>query len=189
MMWVALTIMTMQKAFLASPGDCRQHPLLMVWVAAPTVAMMAYLQLMYGGAPTFDFFAKTLYFIAVSSLCIVGWGFIRGYLGSCCFALTEHAYVFPLVALALATLQYHAYERGSFTQAMALGSVALAMAVILIVSMHTLMALAKGGVFRDPRCQTPLLAVTLYDEALANYLRRWAGCKGSQFRVWGYSEG
>lgn len=69
---------------------------------------------------------------------------MRGYMGACCFAVTEWAYVFPMIALSMATMSYHAYERGALTQAMCFIFIAISTSLLLVVGFHTLMAVAKG---------------------------------------------
>ncbi|GBF95965.1 hypothetical protein Rsub_08088 [Raphidocelis subcapitata] len=174
-MLVVLLVLTWQKAMVNHILDCRQHPMLYIWVAAPSVACSAYLSLRSAaqGAPyAFDFFARILLFCALSTWLFLGWGFVRKFFGSCCFAMTEWAYGFPFVALAIALLNYHESIKGAFTEGLAYLALAWATLNIFLIGCHTLTGILRGGVFRDPGDWGPALAVQAIDEALIAYLEK-----------------
>ncbi|KAK9807776.1 hypothetical protein WJX72_008899 [[Myrmecia] bisecta] len=176
--WGVLFTLTFYKGLVGANVDERTRPLMWIWVAAPAVAVPAYLALegppLASGASAFDFFAKLFYFFALSLACVLAWGCLRGFFGRTRpFDMSaDWVYAFALDALAIAAMLYSGAVRGGFTQGMAYTALGVASWVNTLLVLHSLAAILGGGVYVADNKWGPASFMKLIHEALREFMPR-----------------
>ncbi|ERN04571.1 S-type anion channel SLAH2 [Amborella trichopoda] len=116
------------------------HPVFFLFVAAPSVASMAWAKIQ----GDFDYFSKIIYFIALflyGSLA-VRLNFFRGFR----FSLAWWAYTFPMTGAAVATIRYSDKVHHPLTQSL---SIILSLVASLVVTALLLTTLFHGFILSD----------------------------------------
>jgi len=141
--WGVLLTLVMNRLIFHDPIPGRLFPTMVILIAPPSVAFVAYVK-MTGGVV--DGFARTLlyvgYFFAVLVLAELP------KLAKLPFALSWWALSFPLAALAIASFLFARLEHTMFHQVVA--SVVLALLVVLVIGLavRTLMGVVRGEICR-----------------------------------------
>ncbi|XP_004343597.2 hypothetical protein CAOG_07723 [Capsaspora owczarzaki ATCC 30864] len=143
LMYIALFTLTLQRAMFGQPIEDRMRPLTFIWVAAPAVAFVAYLQL----SGTFDMFARFLFFDMLVTFFVLTWCFFSSYYGRNLFEVGYWAYVFPLDTVALATVVYWAQFHTNLTLAMATIALILVNTAAVVVLANTFASLLRRRLF------------------------------------------
>lgn len=170
MMWTTLFFLMLSKRIRLPSVECRMHYQYYGFVAAPAMAANAYFAITAGGAPVFDLYSKVLLWIAFIMYCILAVTYTRSFLGACTFSMMEWGIGFPTVKLAQLLLEYHSYSKSSLSQGLAISFVVIANFTVAILFGHFVIALLRGGVFRNSGVWFPLQAINSFDEAIAGFL-------------------
>ncbi len=115
------------------------QPTLLILVAPFAVGFSTYV----ATAGQIDLFAEALYVLTLFMLAVF-LGRLRHLPGCCPFRVSWWAVSFPLAASAIAALRFAAAEPGIFTDAIALGLLALATLTIAGLLIRTLVGVAQG---------------------------------------------
>lgn len=141
--WLVLLTLVMNRLIFHDPLPGRLLPTLVILIAPPAVAFLAWLQLNGG---VLDAFARMLYYAALAFAAIVAVqaaGFAR-----LPFALSWWALSFPVAALTIATFSYAALAGSAAHGIMAWGFLAL-----LGIIVAALLARTALGIARDEICK------------------------------------
>jgi tellurite resistance protein len=141
--WVVLLTLVFNRLIFHHPLPERLVPTLMILVAPPAVAFLAYMRLT-GGA--LDPFARILFYAALSLFLLVACQIRR--LVRLRFALSWWAYSFPLAALTTATAVYGEAIGSALLKAVFVALYALLAAVMTLLAFLTIRALARGEIMQ-----------------------------------------
>lgn len=141
--WLVLLTLVMNRLIFHDPLPGRLFPTLVILIAPPAVAFLAWLQL---NGDTLDAFARVLYYAAITFAAIVAVqarAFIR-----LPFALSWWALSFPVAALTLATLRYG--ELAASPGHDRLGGMVLILLLVIVAGLlyRTGLAIRRGEICR-----------------------------------------
>jgi tellurite resistance protein len=134
---VALYPIVLFRLFFQAP-----RPTLFILIAPPALIFSAYFSLNGG---RLDAFAHGLFFAALFFTTLV-LSLPHLFIGLP-FAVSWWAYTFPLDAMTVAALAYHAQIGTAASGAVALALLALTTAIVAVVTVRTVLALARGELF------------------------------------------
>lgn len=139
--WVVLLTLVMNRLIFHDPLPARLLPTLVILIAPPAVAFLAWLQLNGG---VLDPFARVLYYSAIAFAAIVAVqaaGFAR-----LPFALSWWALSFPIAALTISTLRYAELAQSNWHDLLGGVFLALLLAVVGGLILRTIKAVARGEI-------------------------------------------
>jgi tellurite resistance protein len=140
--WIVLLTLVINRLIFHDPLPERLHPTLVILIAPPAVAFIAYMRL--GGEV--DAFARILLNAGYVFAAVVATQLPR--FRTLPFALSWWALSFPLAALAVASLIFADRAASAGHQVIGLGLVAVLAAVILGLALRTLKAIARQEICR-----------------------------------------
>ncbi len=144
MFWIVLLTLVMNRLIFHDPLPGKLLPTLVILIAPPAVAFLAWLSLNGG---VLDPFARILFYVAVMFAALVAVQAAQSFRGLP-FALSWWALSFPLAALTIATYRYAALAG---TQAHAIAApllLAVLSVVIVALVIRTGLAIARGEICR-----------------------------------------
>lgn len=139
--WLILLTLVMNRLIFHDPLPGRLFPTLVILIAPPAVAFLAWLQL-NGGA--LDPFARMLYYMAIAFAAIVAVQ-ARAFI-SLPFALSWWALSFPVAALTLATLRYGALTGSAIHDLLGGMFLMLLVAIVSGLIYRTTLAVRRGEI-------------------------------------------
>lgn len=140
--WIVLLTLVINRLIFHDPLPQRLHPTLVILIAPPAVAFIAYMRL--GGEV--DAFARILLNAGYVFAAVVATQLPR--FRTLPFALSWWALSFPIAALAVASLLFAERAASTAHQMIGLGLVALLAVVILGLALRTLKAIARQEICR-----------------------------------------
>jgi len=189
--WLLLFVVTFLKAVVQKPDDDRNRPLLAIWVAAPAVAAVAYLECFRPAYRLYvaidgaagprvgqvfdDFIFVNLVWISVSLTLVLLVGLYRPFFGRIKFDMAYWAAGFPACALAFAVMFYLALFPGGLSQGIAVAGLAFASALNAMLLLQTLAAVLRFRVFVPDYKWGPLSFMRLTHEAFRGALPKLVG--------------
>lgn len=139
--WLVLLTLVMNRLIFHDPLPGRLLPTLVILIAPPAVACLAWLQLNGG---ELDAFARMLYYAAIAFAAIVAVqaaGFTR-----LPFALSWWALSFPVAALTIATFTYAALAGSDAHRVMAWGFMGLLVGIVTVLVARTALAILRDEI-------------------------------------------
>lgn len=143
MFWLILLTLVFNRLVFHDPLPARLQPTLVILIAPPAVAFIAWMRLR-GGAEGVDPFGHILLSMAYVFAGVVATQLPR--ILRLPFAMSFWALSFPLAALTIATLLYAEVTRSGFHHGLGLGLLALLVVVIGALIVRTLRAMAAGQI-------------------------------------------
>lgn len=138
--WLVLMTIVLYRLFFHEPLPARLTPTLFILIAPPAVGFVAYMSLM----SEVDAFARVLYFIGLFLTLLMAVNaarFIR-----LPFFISAWASSFPLAAMSIATFEMAARSGQSFYGALGWALLAGLSALVVVLSIKTLLAAARGKI-------------------------------------------
>lgn len=132
--WIAMLGMTLNRVIFHGGLPEKMLPTLFILIAPPAVAFIAYM----GLTGELNSFAKVLYFHALFTTVLI-LTFVDRFI-RLPFYLSWWAYTFPLAAIALASIRYHAASEGIFFYHLGVALTLLLSLVVLTVAYRTIRA-------------------------------------------------
>ena len=139
---VALYPIVLFRLFFQAPLPPALRPTLFILIAPPALIFSAYFSL---NGEHLDAFAHGLFFAALFFTILV-LSLPHLFIGLP-FAVSWWAYTFPLDAMTVAALAYHAQIGTAASGAVALALLALTTAIVAVVTVRTVLALGRGELF------------------------------------------
>lgn len=139
--WIILLTLVMNRLIFHDPLPGRLLPTLVILIAPPAIGFLAWLQLNEG---VLDAFGRVLYYNALGFAAIVAMQ-ARGFT-KLPFALSWWALSFPIAALTLATFRYGTLSASGPHLSLALGFLALLVAIIIGLVSRTLLAVSRNEI-------------------------------------------
>ena len=139
--WIVLLTLVMNRLIFHDPLPGRLLPTLVILIAPPAVAFLAWMQLNGG---VLDPFARVLYYAGIAFAAIVAVqaaGFAR-----LTFALSWWALSFPVAALTISTLRYAELAQSTGHDLMGGAFLALLIAIVSGLVLRTLKAAFRGEI-------------------------------------------
>jgi tellurite resistance protein len=140
MFWIILLTLVMNRLIFHTPLPGKLLPTLVIMIAPPAVAFLAYLQLS-GGVDTF---ARILLNLGYVFALIVLTQIPR--ILKLPFAMSFWALSFPIASLAIASFRYGALAKSQAHEAIGIILLAVLVAVIAVLTFRTLLAIMRGQV-------------------------------------------
>ncbi|MBK5950737.1 SLAC1 anion channel family protein [Rhodobium orientis] len=139
--WVILLVLVFNRLIFHHPLPERLYPTLVILIAPPAVAFLAYMKLT--GGPI-DAFARILYYAGLFFTLLVTMQLDR--LARLPFAMSWWAYSFPMAAITIATWVYAKGTQSGFHTGLGFALFAVLSAIILILLYRTTKAIAGGEI-------------------------------------------
>jgi hypothetical protein len=121
---------------LTAPTDDRKRPLILIWVAAPAIAGLAYMRVFQ--RPQTDPVYLVLHWTAFAMALVAMWAAYRPYLGRLKFGMYYWAASFPSAGLAVTAQSYYHAFPGGMSYGIAVTSLAATTVIQMMLLMHTL---------------------------------------------------
>jgi len=140
--WLILLTLVMNRLIFHDPLPARLYPTLVILIAPPSVAFLAWMQLTGDLTP----FARVLFYTAIVFAGIVATQ--AGAIARLPFALSWWALSFPVAALTLAAFTYSDAAGVPGVTALAFALLALLVVIVVYLALRTLGAIRSGAICR-----------------------------------------
>ena len=150
--WIVLLTIVFYRIVFHDQLPAKFIPTLFILIAPPAIGFLAYVQLnttmLPEGAPAaaaLDGFAHVLIHLALF-ITLLNFSLVRQYL-RVPFFVSWWAYTFPMAAVTVAMLEFHALNGKAWCEAVGWGLLAVTTVVIVAVFVRTMVALFQGKLF------------------------------------------
>ncbi|KAG2453177.1 hypothetical protein HYH02_002501 [Chlamydomonas schloesseri] len=180
-MWMALFVITLYKAFVMPDYDDRARPMLAAWVAAPAIGAIAYLSCYspaavvlasLGGSGFDDFIFVNMYWFSIALALVLSICFYRPYFARLRWDMSYWAAGFPSAAMSMCATQYYVLKPGNLSMAIAYTCLYVTSIIVALLLLQTTAALLRFQVFTPDHKWGPMSFMRLTHEALRGMLPR-----------------